>query len=158
MANEVRRLNLQTKIICVDTWLGSPEHYIMHKGSNDNRLGYLHGYPTMYHKFISNVILHGNKDIINPFPFPSTVAAKILNKIFTELELRADFIFLDGSHEESDVFFDCVNYFPLLRNGGVMWGDDWGWSGVESAVTRFAKENELTLNVLQNKVHWFIQK
>ena len=28
MAKEIKKLNLDTKIICVDTWLGSPEHYI----------------------------------------------------------------------------------------------------------------------------------
>lgn len=157
MAKEVQRLGLSTKIICVDTWLGSPEHYDMFK-AGDNRLGYINGYPTLYRKFISNVIVHGVKDIIYPFPYPSTIGGKILTKIFHKLDVKADFIFIDGSHEFSDVFLDCFNYFPLLKDKGALWGDDFGWEGVNQAATRFATENNLRVSVLENKVHWNIQK
>lgn len=160
MAKEIKRQNLPTKLICVDTWLGSPEHYVMFKGTPpDNRLGYKFGYPTMYYKFISNVILHGVQDVIYPFPYPSSTAAKILSGIFGKLELKADFIFLDGSHEQNDVALDLFSYYPLLKKGGVMWGDDWAWSGVNTAVSSFVKENEIesNLSLLNNNVHWLIQ-
>jgi predicted O-methyltransferase YrrM len=159
MAKEVKRLNLSTKIICVDTWLGSPEHYDMHKGEmKDNRLGYVNGYPSMYYKFISNVIQNDVQDIINPLPYPSSIAIKVLHKILTPLKIKPEFIFVDGSHEEYDVFFDCYNYYPLLKVGGALWGDDWGWEGVRNGVNRFCEDNDLKVNVLDNKVHWYINK
>jgi predicted O-methyltransferase YrrM len=161
MAKEIQRLGLDTKIICIDTWLGSPEHYSMHKGDmKDNRLGYKHGYPTMYYKFISNVIRHGVHDIIQPFPFPSSVAFKALDKLFKDLDIKADFIFVDGSHEEHDVSLDLYYYYQLLKDGGQLWGDDWAWEGVQTAAKNFVVENNLQsqLKLLQNNVHWFIQK
>lgn len=159
MAKEIKRLNLDSKIICVDTWLGSPEHYRMHKGDmKDNRLGYKHGYPTMYYKFISNVIHNDVQDIIQPFPYPSSVAFKTLEAIFQEQDIKADFIFIDGSHEEHDVYMDLYYYYQLLKDGGQLWGDDWGWEGVHTAVKNFTEGNGLNYKLLTNNVHWFIEK
>jgi predicted O-methyltransferase YrrM len=161
MAKEIQRLGLDTKIVCVDTWLGSPEHYTMHKGDmKDDRLGYKHGYPTMYYKFISNVILNNVQDIIQPFPFPSSVAFKTLEKILDNHDIKADFIFIDGSHEEHDVALDLYYYYQLLKQGGQLWGDDWGWQGVQVAALAFVAQNNIQdrLQVLDNNVHWYIQK
>lgn len=161
MAKEVKRLNLDTKIICIDTWLGNPEHYTMHKGDmKDDRLGYKHGYPTMYYKFVSNVIINGVQDIIQPFPFPSSIAFKTLERLFNRLSIEADFIFIDGSHEEHDVSLDLYYYYQLLKEGGQLWGDDWGWEGVQAGVTGFVTQNGIQdkLQVLSNNVHWYIQK
>jgi predicted O-methyltransferase YrrM len=161
MAKEVQRLGLDTKIICIDTWLGSPEHYSMHKGDmKDDRLGYKHGYPTMYYKFISNVILNGVQDIIQPFPYPSSIAYKTLDRLFSELNVKADFIFVDGSHEEHDVALDLYYYYQLLKDDGQLWGDDWGWEGVQTAAKNFVALNNIQnrLQILPNNVHWYVQK
>ena len=40
-----------------------------------------------------------------------------------------DFIYVDGSHEASDVLADGVLAFPLLKKGGIMIFDDYTWSG-----------------------------
>lgn len=160
MAKEIKKQNLDTKIICVDTWLGSPEHYEMFKDNNDNRLNYINGYPTLYHKFISNVILNDVQDIIYPFPYPSSTAFKILNKLFDKHNVKADLIFVDGSHEEIDVYLDLYYYYQLLSDKGVLWGDDWAWGMVKEGVNRFLQENNLesNFNLLNNNVHWFINK
>jgi hypothetical protein len=160
MAKEIKKQNLDTKIICVYTWLGSPEHYEMFKEKNDNRLNYINGYPTLYHKFISNVIHHDVQDIIYPFPYPSSIAFKILNKLFDKHNLKADFIFVDGSHEEIDVYLDLYYYYQLLSDKGVLWGDDWAWEMVRDGVNKFLQENSLTnkFNLLDNQTHWFINK
>jgi hypothetical protein len=160
MAKEIKKLNLDTKIICVDTWLGSPEHYINFKETNNDVLNYTNGYPTLYHKFISNVILNNVQDIIYPFPFPSSIAFKILDKLFNKHNIKADFIFIDGSHEELDVHLDLYYYYQLLSDKGVMWGDDWGWDMVKNGVNSFLQENKLehNFNLLENKIHWFIEK
>lgn len=158
MANEVKRLNMKSKIICVDTWLGSPEHYRMYKNNEDVRIGYKNGYPTLYQKFVTSVIENGVEDIISPLPYPSTVAFKVLESIFSKIDIKADFIFLDGSHEEIDVHLDLFHYYQLLKDGGIIWGDDWGWQGVHTSVHRFCQENNLKYSVLSNNVHWCIKK
>ena len=158
MAKEVKRLGLPTKIICVDTWLGSPEHYRMYKSKEDIRIGYKNGYPTLYQKFITSVIENDVQDIIQPFPYPSSIAYKILNNIFTELDIKADFIFLDGSHEELDVQMDLYYYYQLLNEGGELWGDDYGWEGVNKAIHTFCNENKIYCVVQPNNVHWTIKK
>ena len=158
MAKEIKRLNMNSKIICVDTWLGSPEHYRMYKSKADVRIGYEFGYPTLYYKFISSVIQNDVQDIIIPFPYPSSVAYKILQRVFNEIEIKPEFIFLDGSHEEHDVYMDLYYYYQLLNEGGVLWGDDYGWEGVHKSLSKFSNENSIPHTVLQNKVHWFINK
>lgn len=158
MAKEVKRLGLPTKIICVDTWLGSPEHYRMYKSKEDVRIGYKNGYPTLYYKFISSVIQNDVQDVIIPFPYPSSIAYKILDKVFNEIDIKPDFIFLDGSHEEHDVHMDLYYYYQLLKDGGSIWGDDYEWEGVYKALNRFSQENSIQYNILQNRVHWFINK
>lgn len=158
MAKEVKRLGLPTKIICVDTWLGSPEHYRMFKSGEDIRIGYKNGYPTLYQKFVASVIHNNVQDVIYPLPYPSSIAFKVLKNIFTDIDIHADFIFIDGSHEEFDVYMDLYYYYQLLGDGCFMWGDDWGWEGVQKDVIKFANDHNLTLSVLQSDVHWYIQK
>ena len=158
MAKEVKRLGLPTKIICVDTWLGSPEHYRMYKSKEDIRIGYKNGYPTLYQKFISSVIQNEVQDIIYPFPYPSSIAYKILKNIFEEIDIKADFIFLDGSHEEYDVQMDLFYYYQLLKQGGNLWGDDYGWEGVYNALENFRIDNKIEYKIFPNKVNWFIEK
>lgn len=160
MAKEIKKQNLNTKIICVDTWLGSPEHYIVFKEQNNDSLNYINGYPTLYHKFISNVIINDVQDIIYPFPYPSSIAFKILDKLFNKHNIKADFIFIDGSHEEIDVYLDLYYYYQLLSDNGVIWGDDWEWGMVKNGVNKFVQENNLEpkFNLLKNNVHWFINK
>lgn len=162
MAQEVKRLGLNTKIICVDTWLGNVDYYELMKanGNGTEDFGYDNGYPTLYYKFLANVLDAGVEDIIRPFPFPSTIAAKILTKIFTRVGVQPNLIFIDGSHEEYDVFFDCFYYYPMLKPGGEIWGDDWSWESVRNGVNRFLDDNDLKNNfkLSGGNVAWQLKK
>jgi predicted O-methyltransferase YrrM len=77
-----------------------------------------------------------------------------------KLDIKADFIFIDGSHEENDVYFDLYYYYQLLKEGGYLWGDDWPWEAVKSDVNKFVYNNELNdkFSLLNNGVHWNIRK
>ena len=70
--------------------------------------------------------------------------------------MRADVIYIDGSHEEEDVYADLVGYWELVRPGGVLVGDDWNWDGVRLAATRFAREQGLAVTQLADK--WYLEK
>jgi hypothetical protein len=156
-AKRMKSYNPHSKLICIDTWLGSAEHF-QTDGNHDRRLGWENGYPTMYYKFISNVISNNVQDIIIPLPFPSTTGYKILNRVFEELNIKSDFAYIDDSHEEDEVYMDLYNYYQLINDNSFLCGDDWSWSSVSNDVKKFSDTNGLVYKVLENNVHWIINK
>ena len=154
MGNSVKNLGLETKIYCVDTWLGAIEFWGFLKETEERNLFLKNGYPQVYFQFLSNVVHHGLQDIILPFPNTSENGYRYLrdNGISPEL------VYIDASHEEDDVYRDITNYYNLLSIGGVIFGDDYiSWEGVNKSVNRFSEENNLTFDVIENNF-WVITK
>ena len=148
LAEALEKQGLDAEIICVDTWLGALEMWTDQEDAG--RFGSLalkHGYPTLYYQFLANVCRAGQQSRITPFPIPSVTAAQW----FSLRDVRADLIYIDGSHEEEDVYQDLVSYWDLVRPGGVLFGDDWSWDGVRLAVERFARENSLPITHRHDK-------
>jgi predicted O-methyltransferase YrrM len=117
-------------IYCVDTWLGAVEFWTRFKETGERDLMLKNGYPSIYNQFLSNVIHEGLQHRIIPIPNTSSAGAEILK----HYEVKADLIYIDGSHEYEDVKSDIKNYLPLLNDGGIMFGDDYGWTSVSDAV------------------------
>jgi hypothetical protein len=148
MADAMEAEGIDGKILCVDTWLGALEFWS--DQSDPERFGALeciHGFPSVYYRFLANICHRGHQQRIVPFPLPSTAAALWMMRT----DLRADLIYLDGSHEEEDVYQDLIDYYTLLKPKGKIFGDDWGWSGVRAAVERFAAENQVPIRHLHDK-------
>jgi len=136
MANVVKKLNLNCKIYCIDTWLGALEFW-NNDQTSDKDLFLKYGYPQIYYQFLSNVIHTNNQDIIIPVPLPSNIAWKLLlNK-----NIKSSLIYIDASHETDDVYNDITNYSKLLTFDGIMFGDDYTWYTVKDGVHKFVKEN-----------------
>ena len=152
MADALAREGIDGVILCVDTWLGALEFWSDQEDPERFRaLECRHGYPSVYYRFLANVCHAGHQGRVVPFPLPSSAAALWLMRT----DLRADMIYLDGSHEEEDVYQDLIDYRNLLAPGGVLFGDDWGWSGVRAAVERFAREERAEIRHLNDK--WVIE-
>lgn len=130
------------KIICVDTWLGSPEHWFSKKEDRKPHLRLKDGYPGLFYQFLANVKKEKLQEQVIPLPNTSINAAKMIGE---HLALKADLIYIDGAHEEEQVAVDLRMYWKLLKKGGVMVGDDYAWTGVKKAADSFAKENNLTM-------------
>jgi predicted O-methyltransferase YrrM len=49
---------------------------------------------------------------------------------------KFDFIYIDGIHQYENVYEDIMNYLPLVKEGGIIGGHDYGgpWKGVQQAV------------------------
>jgi hypothetical protein len=119
------------KIYCVDTWLGSLEFWTTHRQTPERDLMLKHGYPQVYYQFIRNVQAAKLEHLITPVPMPSLQAAQY----FKETELKADVIYIDASHDQDDVKRDILAYLPLLKPGGIIFGDDYtSFAGVAIAV------------------------
>lgn len=142
--------NSDAEIYCVDTWLGAIEFQT--KKTPDRDLMLIHGYPNVYYQWLSNIVHNNLQDKVTPIPLPSNQAWKILPK--------AQLIYIDGSHEYEDVVEDCKNYWNLLEEGGIMFGDDYtnqDFTGLKKAVDEFAQTNNLKLEVF-DKWFWIIRK
>jgi hypothetical protein len=143
MSNICKRLKLNTKILCVDTFLGSSEHF----KDWTTHLNLRYGYPQLYYQFLSNVIHNNCQDII--IPIPNTSANSY--EIFNQFNIKADLIYIDGSHTEKEVSSDLNYYYQLLNQNGVLLGDDFNWPGVAKATNDFCRINNKYLQVYDNK-------
>lgn len=156
MANHCKKTNLNTKIFCVDTWLGAIEFWTSARHTSDRNLLLKNGYPQIYYQFLSNVVHCGLQDYIRPVPMPSVTAAQY----FSYFKISAEVIYIDASHEKGDVYRDIETYWPLLKKGGIMIGDDMNrksWPGVTHDVHQFVNRNKLKLEIPHNK-YWLIRK
>lgn len=60
-----------------------------------------------------------------------------------------DLIYIDGSHEISDVYQDMVNSWKVLKSGGLMWMDDYGYSPeLTQIMNQFKDEHQSELDVI----------
>jgi predicted O-methyltransferase YrrM len=118
------------KILCVDTWLGAPEFW-----THVRDMAKVNGYPTIFYKFTKNVKKLGLHNIITPFPISSQQASDVLKTY----KVQADIIYIDGSHEYDAVLSDLKAWWPILKDGGYMIGDDFAecHPGVVAAVREF---------------------
>jgi hypothetical protein len=118
MAAICDELMLPARICCVDTWLGAYE-FIGAGAERDLRTVY--GWPTIYYQFLANVVRAGQQGRIIPFPQTSLIASRYL----WHHQIRADLVYIDGSHDAEDVDADILAYWSLLRPRGVLFGDDY---------------------------------
>lgn len=115
------------EIVCVDTWLGSVEHYT---------LGYFKDVPrkngrvNLYDQFLSNVVHEGLTEVITPFPIDSINGSEC----FREWQIMPDLIYIDGAHDYHSVKTDVYSWGHTLRPGGYMLFDDWHHEPIRKAV------------------------
>lgn len=132
------------ELVCLDTWLGATEFLENHDDvTRYKSLGFVNGYPTVYYQFLANVRRRNFHHWITPFPQTSTNGMRF----FARKHVRFDLIYIDGSHDYDDVASDIRYAWPLLKDGGILVGDDYcdHWDGVMSAVDLFVDDEGLTL-------------
>ena len=143
-------------VICIDTWLGAPEFLTW--GLNDpgrgRSLANVNGYPTIFYTFTKNMKCLNHDDIIAPFPMSSLQAAEVLR----HYEIKADVMYIDGSHEYKAVASDLEEFKTLLKPDGILWGDDYcdAWPGVIKAVNEFSERNGFTLEKIGT--NWLMRR
>jgi len=128
-------------LYAVDHWQGSEEN---HRNEEERR-----ALPTLYEQFLSNTIHANLTHKIIPMRMSTLEAAEI----FLKKGIKPDLVYVDASHDEDNVYADLSLYFPLIKGHGKICGDDWGETSfdagfpVKKAVTRFARENDLTIEI-----------
>lgn len=122
-----------TKVLCdncpgivyaVDTWEGSPELIeelnFMREQSGDP--------DWLFHEFEGNLAGAGNLQIVRSL---SLDAAKTFPAKFF------DMVFIDAAHDYESVKADILAWYPLVRSGGLLMGDDYECEYVRKAVDQF---------------------
>jgi hypothetical protein len=54
------------------------------------------------------------------------------------------------------VYSDLCDYWQLVAENGVLFGDDYSWDGVRLAVNRFAREERRAVHFMADK--WVFRK
>lgn len=104
-------------IFCVDQW--RPYFDLStHKGDTYRIMERALKEDVIFRLFLHNVRSSGNSDIIYPLRGASDTILPLLK------EASFDIVFIDGMHAYSQVVRDLRNSVSLVREGGVLCGDD----------------------------------
>lgn len=99
----------------VDTWEGSIEHSTADKNG-------------LYNRFINNLNPYIKNHKVNVYRgISSDILIKLIEEVRDEKREKYDFIYIDASHFAKDVLMDTVLSWRLLKNGGLMFFDDYLW-------------------------------
>ena len=146
MAELMREYTDDFEIVCVDTWLGSMEHWINDGAFHD---GLKNGKADFYQQFLSNVVHKNLQNYITPFPIDSMNAAEF----FKEKQITADLVYIDAGHEYFSVKCDLYSYSTIVRPGGMLLGDDWFHEPIKrAAYDTFGEEKIIELS--RDKFLW----
>ena len=123
MGRRMRELGLDGVIIAVDTWLGAWDHWMQAQWFD--HLRFEGGYPTLFKTFASNIAHERLNDYVLPLPLDSVNAATVLKS----KGVVVDVVHIDGGHDFDAVTSDLNQWWPLLRQGGILIGDDYHPNG-----------------------------
>ena len=115
------------EIVCVDTWLGSVEHW---SEDDSMRASLRNGRPTLYEQFMSNIVHENLTEYITPFPIDSINAAEY----FVRHSIQPDLVYVDAGHDYMSVKADLIAYANVVKKGGYILGDDWQHGPIKDAV------------------------
>jgi predicted O-methyltransferase YrrM len=135
MAGKLRELQTEGVVVAVDTWLGSSEHWIADHWFR--QLSNEQGRPALQKKFMANIAAKGLQDYVVPLPLDSINASHVLR----QHNISIDLLHLDGGHDYQSVMADLQAWWPLVRPGGILIGDDYNtngtWPEVREAFDQF---------------------
>ena len=132
MAETMKEIKINGKIICVDTWLGGFKSRLIPEYAE--ALKCRNGYPQVYYQFLANVIKAGFEKTIIPLALSSDGGAEVLQR----KKVQAELIYIDAGHTFEGTMSELRNFYPLLKKGGVIFGHDYNWSSVRQAVITFS--------------------
>jgi hypothetical protein len=76
-----------------------------------------------------------------------------------ELPDDLDLVYIDANHDYSGVLNDMEKWFPKVRQGGILSGDDYCREDVVRAVADFMKDRpQYTLQISDNNTQWWFVK
>lgn len=136
MAEQIKKSSKNIKFYAVDTWDGSDEEehqrIVQELKENDS---------SLFEVFKSNLQKCGVEDYVIPIQSTSLEAASQFE------DNSIDFVHIDASHDYENVLADIIAWYPKVKAGGFISGDDYviNWGGVIQAVNEYFKDKSLVL-------------
>ena len=146
----IKKSQKNIKVFAVDTFEGSEEHTEIINDIKSQS-------TSLLEIFQKNMSLCEIDDIITP------IQGRSLEVVSQFEDESIDFIFIDASHDYKNVLADITAWYPKLKPGGLIAGDDYAlcWSGVIQAVdeyfknkTTFFLNGNLNYDYSQRIFHW----
>ncbi|CAF0801565.1 unnamed protein product [Adineta steineri] len=138
-------------LLCIDTWLGDLAMWI-NKAVWEHLSVSEDGRPTVYYQFLTNIIKQNLTTMVLPASMTSIIGARFLQTY----RFYPQVIYLDSAHEQGETLIELSLYWNLLRPGGILFGDDWGWSSVRCDLKKFSYMKNLTIEQAGNT--WILKK
>ena len=120
----------------------------------------LSGHPKEFFHYIDEIKTEWDMDIINIIKHPLKILGVVdyvnfitceeqyAHRIYDDNSLK--FVWIDGDHGPNVVYNHLVNFWPKLKKGGVIGGDDIEYQDVLNDVKKFTKENNLEITYSHN--------
>lgn len=101
------------------------------------------------------------QEMIKAFPGQYEIIRKKSDDAKDDVPNDLDLVYIDGNHGYEFVKRDIYNYWPKLKDNGLLCGDDWSMPEVYKALTEFVKEisdsqNPISLGIFGR--NWMIAK
>lgn len=139
-------------VIAVDTFLGSPEHWMMNREDVHAALNFHQGRPSFYETFLSNMTNLGLSGRVFPLAQTAQNAAWLMRR----LNITPQLVHLDASHDYRQVRVEMETYWDILEPGGILMGDDFQFPNVSRAVVHFS--DAIGQPYAVNFPKWWIKK
>lgn len=146
MASLIRDSGKKIKFYTIDTWEGSFNEQchidvVMKNGG------------SIFNLFYKNLQELKLLEYVTPIISSSTKALDYIENN------KFDFVMIDGNHTSEFVKKDVEYYWPLIKDGGFLTGDDVGWINLLKTVEDyFAKINKKVNIHEKDKNCWVVQK
>lgn len=140
MAVEIINSQKNIRFDVIDSWQGSGQH------DNDEHVRHL----SLAERFLhyTRPVAH----IIKPIKSDSLSASALY------ADNTLDFVFIDASHEYTDVVADIKAWLPKVKPQGILAGDDYNWAGVNQAVGEVLGRDRVTFNENRSWPSWIYKK
>jgi hypothetical protein len=156
MATIAKQNNIPCTIICIDTWLGTPDYWTtgINNINEGGSLNFKKGYPQIYYTFLNNIILENHTDIIKPLAISSNEAVSVLEYY----NIKADIVYVDGSQEYISFYNDISKYWKVLHNNGYLFGSNYSdnYTSIQMAINDFTRTTNTDKTI--DDILWIIQK
>uniref|UniRef100_A0A6H1ZJF0 Putative methyltransferase n=1 Tax=viral metagenome TaxID=1070528 RepID=A0A6H1ZJF0_9ZZZZ len=96
------------------------------------------------------------REILKDFEHKIVYIIKSSTDAVTEIPDDLDFVYIDADHTEKAVYEDIENYFPKVREGGLVAGHDYNRSGTRASINKFFDNNKRRVSTL--KRDWWVIK
>lgn len=128
MGEQIKKSSKNIKFYAVDTWAGSEESD--HKDAIDRLKSYNF---TLFEVFKYHLSECGVSNYVTPLQTTSLEAASQFE------DNSLDFVHIDASHDYENVLADIRAWYPKVKPGGFITGDDYviNWGGVIQAVKEY---------------------